>query len=141
MENRVQYFAFVLCLILIGCQQQINPESLKSVNGYWEIDYVKLADGSRKSYKINETIDYFELKGDQGFRKKLQPQLGGKYIDYGLTENFSTQVKDNKAYIRYETQHAKWSEEVLSVSNDELVVKNDLGIEYHYRRPVPFTVK
>ena len=49
-------------VLLISCHAEVKKEDLIKLNGYWEIKQVKLAGGETKDYKVNETIDYFELR-------------------------------------------------------------------------------
>jgi hypothetical protein len=100
-----------------------------------------MADGSNKEYTINPTIDYFELKGKEGFRKKVMPQFDGTYRVNDLSEKIAIVKENGKTYISYTTDYAKWKEELLELDDEELVVKNQHEIEYHYKKPQPFTVK
>jgi hypothetical protein len=52
----------LLTTLLISCHAEVKKEDLNKLNGYWEIKQVKLSDGENKDYKVNETIDFFELK-------------------------------------------------------------------------------
>ncbi len=100
-----------------------------------------MPNGDDKKYSINETIDFFEVKDTVGFRKKVMPQLDGSYRVNDLSEKFSIHNRDGKTFISYSTDYAKWEEELISLDDDELVVKNQHDIEYHYKKPQPFTVK
>ena len=120
---------------------KVTDDNLKNLNGYWEIEAVVMPDGSKKDYKVNPAIDYFELKGKEGFRKKVMPQFDGKYLTNDVSEKLAVSEKDGKTVIRYTTQYAKWEEEILSLDEDGLVVKNNHDMEYHYKRAEPFTVK
>lgn len=127
-------------LLLVSCRN-ITEKDIYKLNGYWEIETAILPDGTKKEYTINPTVDYFEVKGKTGFRKKVMPQLDGKYLVNDQQETFTFSDKDDKAILLYKTKYAAWQEEILELSNDELVVKNTHGIEYHYKKPEPFTVK
>ncbi|RZJ30835.1 MAG: hypothetical protein EOO48_03895 [Flavobacterium sp.] len=127
--------------LLTGCGSDIKPKDLAGINGYWEIEKVKLADGHIKDYKVNETIDYFKLDGKTGFRKKLMPQLNGKYLETGTSEKILAFFKDGKAFLKYSAGYTEWEEEIMKISKDELVFKNSNDLEYHYKRQVPFSLK
>lgn len=114
---------------------------MAKINGYWEIEEAVMPDGEKKEYKVNPTIDYFEIKGKTGFRKKVMPQMDGTYLQNDLSEKISISQKDGKTYINYATQYAKWQEEILELNDEELVVKNQHNMEYHYKKPIPFSVK
>lgn len=130
----------MLTALLVSCGPKIGEDDIVHLNGYWEIEYVKLPDGSRKDYKINETIDHVTMKGMTGVRQKMMPQFDGTYLTNGQTEKLTVDLSGDAPLIRYNTPYAKWSEEIIELSDQELVVKND-KLEYHYKRPVPFTVK
>jgi hypothetical protein len=128
-------------LLAVSCQKKFATNEYSKLNGYWEIKNVVLPNGDKKEYSINETIDFFEVKDTVGFRKKVMPQLDGSYRVNNLSEKFSIHNKDGKTFISYSTDYAKWEEELIALDDDELVVKNQHDIEYHYKKPQPFTVK
>jgi len=139
--KRMKKLILLLVLITAVSCGKVSEDNLKHLNGYWEIQEVVMPDGSHKDYKVNPTIDYFELKGKEGFRKKVMPQFDGKYLANDVSEKIVVAEKEGKTFIGYTTQYAKWEEEILSLDEDELVVKNNHDMEYHYKRAEPFTVK
>ena len=128
-------------LIAFSCGNSISDEDLTKLNGYWEIEEAVMADGNKKEYTVNPTIDYFELKGSKGFRKKVMPQFDGTYRVNDLSEKIAIVKDGGKTYISYTTEYAKWKEELLALDDKELVVKNQHDIEYHYKKPQPFSIK
>lgn len=135
----------ILFLIVLGsvlsCKQKITDADISNLNGYWEIEKVELPDGDKKEYKVNETIDFFKIDGNKGFRKKVMPQLDGTYLTNDIQEDIVIAVKDGDATIQYKTTYASWKEDVIELTKDKLVVKNEQDLEYHYKRPVKFSVK
>lgn len=135
----------ILFLIVLGsvlsCKQNITDADISNLNGYWEIEKVELPDGDKKEYKVNETIDFFKIDGNKGFRKKVMPQLDGTYLTNDIQEDIVIAVKDGDATIQYKTTYASWKEEIIELTKDKLVVKNEQDLEYHYKRPVKFSVK
>jgi hypothetical protein len=132
---------FLISFVSLSCSHTITDADLAKINGYWEIEEAVMPDGEKKEYKVNPTIDYFEIKGKTGFRKKVMPQMDGTYLQNDLSEKISISQKDGKTYINYATQYAKWQEEILELNDEELVVKNQHNMEYHYKKPIPFSVK
>lgn len=130
-----------ISLIVLSCGNNISDADLAKLNGYWEIEEAIMADGETKEYTVNPTIDFFQLKGKTGFRKKVMPQFDGSYRVNDLAEKISVINEDGKTYISYTTDYAKWKEEIVTLSEEELVLKNNHDIEYHYKKPQPFTVK
>jgi hypothetical protein len=135
----------ILFLIVLGsvlsCKQKITDADISNLNGYWEIEKVELPDGDKKEYKVNETIDFFKIDGNKGFRKKVMPQLDGTYLTNDIQEDIVIAVKDGDATIQYKTTYASWKEEIIELTKDKLVVKNEQDLEYHYKRPVKFSLK
>ncbi|MEL1243962.1 lipocalin family protein [Flavobacterium sp. DGU11] len=135
-----QIVLLLVFLSAISCGK-VTDDSLKKLTGYWEIEKVIMPDGSTKDYGVNPTIDYFELKGKEGIRKKVMPQFDGTYLTNDVSEKISITEKEGKTFIVYATEFAKWQEEIVTLDDDELVLKNDHKMEYHYKKPEPFTVK
>ena len=69
------------------------------------------------------------------------PLVDGTYLTGDNYEKISVSITDGKIYLEYTTDYAKWKEEIVELNNKELVLKNAHGMEYHYKKPVPFTVK
>ncbi|WP_396186511.1 hypothetical protein [Flavobacterium sp.] len=133
MKNLVG-FLFV-SLFFISCQQKIKPEDLVNINGYWEIEKVGFDKGEDKQYVMNESYDYFEIwKNNDGFRKKVMPQLDGTFIVNDTYENIKIRFKDDQVFMDYVTPYAKWTEELIAVTEDKLVFKNQDEKEYHYKK-------
>ena len=135
----------ILFLIVLGsvlsCKQKITDADISNLNGYWEIEKVELPDGDKKEYKVNETIDFFKIEANKGFRKKVMPQLDGTYLTNDIQEDVVVVIKDGNASLQYKTTYAYWKEEIIELTKDKLVVKNQQEIEYYYKRPAKFSVK
>ena len=135
------YFAFILMFILGSCNQTITQKDLEKINGYWEIEKVILSDGTKKQYVVNEAIDYFDLKANKGFRKKVVPQLDGTYLINNQFENIEI-VKDKESfYILYNTKYTKFREQIVELRDSVLVLKTKQNVFYNYKKPIPFSVK
>jgi len=135
------FILFTIAVLAAGCNKHFEGTDYGKLNGYWEIEKVIMPDGSKKEYGINPTIDYLEVKGTAGFRKKAMPQLDGTYRANDFSENFTIGKEQDKTVLHYNTQYAKWDEELLELTDKELVVRNQHNIEYHYKKPEPFTLK
>ena len=131
----------IVLLSVLSCKQEITEADISNLNGYWEIEKVELPDGDKKEYKVNETIDFFKIEANKGFRKKVMPQLDGTYLTNDIQEDVVVVVKDGDALLQYKTKYASWKEEIIELTKDKLVVKNQQEIEYYYKRPAKFSVK
>ncbi|MEQ3661458.1 MAG: hypothetical protein ABNG98_03400 [Flavobacterium sp.] len=121
-------------LSLLSCQSEVKTEDLDQLNGFWEIEKVEMPDGSVKEFKINETIDFIKYDKMNGSRNKVIPQLDGGLLSNNLFENFAVLEKESKFWFNYKTDHASWSEELIKLSKDELVVKNSNDLIYYYKK-------
>lgn len=131
----------VLSLLFVGCQQKIEPTDISKINGYWEIEKVVFDKGEDKDYKMNESYDFFEIdKNNIGIRKKVMPQLDGTFLVNYAYENVTVRFKDGKAFLDYSTLYSKWSEELIALSDKELVVRNEEKKEYHYKKAGPINL-
>jgi hypothetical protein len=125
----------VISLFFVGCQQKIKPADVSKLNGYWEIEKVVFDEGKDKDYSINVSYDYFDIaKNNKGIRKKVMPQLDGTFIVNDTYENVAVRFTEDKAFLDYSTSYAKWSEELLALSEKEFVVRNEEKKEYHYKK-------
>ena len=130
----------IVSLFFVGCQQKINPGDIAKINGYWEIEKVVFEQGKDKDYKMNETYDYFKIKGNKGIRKKVMPQLDGTFLVNDAYEDIKVRFAADKVFLDYSTPYMKWSEELVAISDDELVVINAEKKEYHYKKAGPINL-
>ncbi len=134
---RILFVSFTL----ISCHQEIKPTDIAKINGYWEIEKVVFDQGKDKEYGINETYDYFKIDiNNMGFRKKVTPQLDGTFLVNDVQEKVAIRFDKEKVFIDYTTPYAKWSEEVVAISDAELVLLNSDKNEYHYKKTGPINL-
>lgn len=130
-----------ICLFFVGCQKEIKPEEIAFINGYWEIEKVVLNTGKEKLYKVNDSFDFFELKANnKGIRKKVSPQLNGTFLVNDTFENISLVYINKAVFIAYATSYAKWKEEIILLTKEKLVLRNDEKSEYHYKKTGPINI-
>ena len=133
-------FLFV-SFLLISCQQKIKTEDIAKINGYWEIEKVIFDEGKDKNYTINESYDFFEIgKNNYGFRKKVRPQLDGTFLVNDSEENLKVRFDNGKVFFDYTTPYAKWSEELIEISDAKMVFTNSEKKEYHYKKATPINI-
>lgn len=138
--NKIVGFLFFL-FFLISCQQKVKPEDIVKINGYWEIEKVVFDQGKNKEYGANESYDYFEInKNNKGFRKKVMPQLDGTFIVNDTYENVQVRFENDKVWFDYSTPYSKWTEELIVISEKELVFENSDKKEYHYKKAEPINI-
>ncbi|SHG42279.1 hypothetical protein SAMN05443549_10416 [Flavobacterium fluvii] len=135
------FILLFLLFLFVSCQQKIKPEDIAKINGYWEIEKVVFDQGKEKDYGVNESYDYFQIDNkNKGFRKKVMPQLDGTFMVNDTQEDVKVRFKDDKVFFDYATPYAKWSEELIAISDKELVFENADKKEYHYKKAEPLNI-
>ena len=129
--------AIAIFLVLLGCDGRIDIMELDQLNGYWEIDKVVLENGQIKTYEVNMTIDYIELKEQKGLRKKVYPNLDGSFDTSNDAEDFSIVVTDGHIQMVYKNDLSTWSEELMAIDGKSFIVSNTDNQIYHYKRFEP----
>ncbi|OUS00050.1 hypothetical protein A9Q86_11445 [Flavobacteriales bacterium 33_180_T64] len=108
------------------------------VDGYWEIDEVILHNGEKKDYNYNDTIDYIEVSDSlTGFRKKIKPNLMGKFESSKSVETFSIKIENDSLNVYYKTAYSNWKETILEASDTHLLIINANKDIYLYKRYQP----
>lgn len=134
------FIVLILSFLVFSCKSDIKPADIAKLNGYWEIEKVIFDKGEEKEYKMNETYDFFEIKGKVGIRKKVMPQLDGTFRVNDTFENVTVRFVGDQVFLDYKTPYAKWSEELISISDEKLVVKNQEKKEYQYKKAGPVNI-
>ena len=137
MKKTVILFFF---FVLSSCHQKITQQDVAKINGYWEIEKVNLPDGTEKKYTINETYDYFEIKGNTGFRKKVNPQLNGRFLVTNQSEKVTLLFEKDQTFLVYSTPFTKWKEEIKSLEDKKMVLINSTNMEYTYKKTGPINL-
>lgn len=134
-------YLFLACITLWGCQQQ-SPEDMKThLSGYWEINNVQSKHIQDMDFTFNNTIDYIEVEGDAGVRTKLQPNFDGSYTGSKTAESFLLKIENDSLNMYYSTPFDNWKETVIRASKEELIVRNEEGIQYEYKKFEPFNLE
>ncbi len=130
----------VIVLLFFGCGKNLEKKDLEKLNGYWEISEVQFPNGQQKTYTISTMVDFIEMEGMAGFRKKVKPQLNGSFITSDDAEPFSIFEKNEIFHISYGKGMQQREEVLLMVTQNTFAVRNDNGVEYHYRRYEPINI-
>lgn len=119
-------------IILVSCYQpQVD---LSQLDGYWEIKVVENAEGQSKSFTINETVDLIIVEENAGYRKKVKPLFSGKFEGSKDVEKFVIEQTDEQIWMLYTTAYDSWKEEILELTEEKLVIKNQYQVTYTYQR-------
>ncbi len=130
-----------MVILLVSCQKEVKQEDIIKLNGYWEIKQVTKSNGEEKEYKVNETIDYFELKNNVGFRQKVMPQFDGKFKTNDIKESIKIIDSNRIFYVEYTTDYGKWKEQITTLKDSILVLINKENFKYTYKKFKPFSIK
>lgn len=129
----------LLCSLLLACGQDPNDQKTR-LAGYWVIEKVEMPDGSEKFFQLSTTIDFIEVTGDSGVRKKVQPKIDGSFLTNDSAEKFNLKVENDSLHMYYKTPFDSWKESVLQARDSVLVVLNRDGKIYSYRKFAGFSV-
>ncbi|MGB7786479.1 MAG: lipocalin family protein [Salinimicrobium sp.] len=135
--KKLVFFTF-LTLLLSSCSSS-PEEQITNLEGYWQIQTAELPEGITKEFRFSELVDYIEVDGKEGYRTKVRPQLGGKFLTSETQEKFSIKVENDSVNLYYKTPFNSWKETVLSSEEEELKILNPKGIIYTYKRFTPYS--
>ncbi len=135
----------IILLLLAGCSPKISQEDLQQLNGYWEIEKVTFPNGKTKDFMSSTTIDYIELDGMKGFRKKVQPKFDGTYETSNDAEFFVIEKKGDTFEIHYNPNMALHPsmhprESLVLISKDNFSVTNKDSLTYSYKKYQPINL-
>jgi len=124
-------------LCIYGCTQA-PEEKLTHLEGYWEIASVTTPSGETKTFSISQNIDFFDIQDNQkGIRKKVQPDINGHFTTSQSSENIDIEIQEDQLILTYTTAFDSWKETVVKASKEQLILLNDNGNTYTYRRYEP----
>jgi hypothetical protein len=95
--------------------------------------------GTQKSYGANNTVEYFEWNGEAGYRKKVQPTLGGTFLTSDDALPLEVAWRDGRLFLSFPKAGAPWEEEVLVLDETQLITRHTNGLQYEYTRYQPLT--
>ena len=131
----------LISFVFVSCKQKIQSADIPKINGYWEIEKVVFDKGEDKEYGANQNYDYFQMnKNNQGIRKKVTPQLDGTFLVDDTFEKVSVRFQEDKAYLDYATPYMEYTEEIIALTADELVLLNAQKKEYHYKKATAINI-
>ncbi|MCH2488674.1 MAG: hypothetical protein MK211_00865 [Flavobacteriales bacterium] len=130
----MRIITLLFLLLIIGCGKPSNTIQLEQLPGYWEIKTVELPNGLEKQFNVNTTIDFIEVNGDSGIRKKVAPQLDGTYRTSESIEKFNILKENDSVFLIYKTPYDTWRETIIKLQDSVMQVKNQDDKVYTYKR-------
>lgn len=134
------FASLLLMALFTACNNGVDAADIAKINGYWEIEKVVMPNGEEKDYGANMSYDFFELKGNVGFRKKVMPQLDGTFLTNDLSEKLKVTFENEATWLNYTTPYTKWREELRELSDSEMLVVNAQNISYYYKKTGPINL-
>ncbi|WP_045968092.1 hypothetical protein [Flavobacterium sp. 316] len=127
-------FYILITFITLSCTKSIKDSDLENIKGYWEIEKVILPEGTSKEYKINEEVEKVEYNNGKGVKRKVILLYNGNFLVNNIKQQFSIEKRKDSYFIMNKTDFSNWEEEILTLSPEKLIVKNEEGIEYYYKK-------
>ncbi len=131
----------IIIIIASSCAKQDPKDQIQYIGGYWSIEKAVLEDGTEKEFAISTTIDFIEINGNAGIRKKVQPKLDGTFQTSNKAETFELKIENDSLRFYYKTPFDSWKETVIKAKDSSLVVLNREGKTYFYKKFVKFDFK
>ena len=136
-----QFLIIIFISFSWSCKK--SPERfIEHLDGYWEIEEVTLPDGTKREYSYNNTIDFLTVSDSlTGFRKKLTPKLDGTFSTSEDKETMEVILENDSLNIYYKTPYSAWKETVLEATRDQLILENQKGMRYTYKKYEPLKIE
>jgi len=132
----MKYFFSLCFLILISCSGKVN---LQDLNGYWDVVKVESTEKKVTQFGANTTIDYYFLgKDNTGYRKKMMPDFSGTYKSNNIKDKISITEKGGNFTIFTETTLNNWEDTILELTSEKLVLRNEIGTLFYYKKHQKF---
>ncbi|MFC5195535.1 hypothetical protein ACFPH8_09365 [Bizionia hallyeonensis] len=140
-QKRQNLILLLVTALVISSCTNTPDESLKNLEGYWEIERVTLKDGRIKEYNFNDTIDFISLEDSlQGVRKKMKPNFMGTFETSKDAETFIIKIENDSLNVYYTTPFDSWKETILLVTKEQLKVVNKHEAVFLYKRYKPLNL-
>ncbi|MBC2839228.1 hypothetical protein [Robiginitalea sp. SC105] len=130
----------LILLLATACGNGVSTSDLQYLQGYWEIREVVFPDGNNKDYVVNPTIDYFNLDGTTGYRKKLQPNADGTFQTSDDALPLQVLERDGRFFLVFEGDEGSWEEEIEELRPGSLALRSPAGLLFEYARYEPLQI-
>ena len=135
-------FRLLFVFFLLACCGKPGTANLEHITGYWEIREVRFPDGGQREYAASANVEYFEadLEKQRGFRKKVQPQVDGRFRTSDDALPMTWSVREGRLFLRFAGAPEPWEEEVLELGPQRLVTRHANGLVYAYEPYTPLDI-
>ena len=125
---------FVSFVAFLGCSKKVDLAQVNQLNGYWQIEKVETAEGEKKDYPVNEDYDYFEVKSNTGFHKKVHWQPAGKFQVNATEEKIAISQKESAVVLTYTSAFDQRSETITEIDQKQLILETPEHTVFYYKR-------
>jgi hypothetical protein len=131
---------YLLAFCLFGCGLQ--SEDFSYLEGFWEIQSVKINGQTNKSFKASINIDHYVFKDSMsGIFQKVIPQFDGQFKASENYSVFSVQKVNNRWWIYHTNIDQNYRLKVIDLSSDLLILRKDSSTtDYVYKRFEPLNL-
>ncbi len=123
-----------MCITVLSCKENAKITSIHKIKGYWQISKVETPEGDEKDYPVNENYEYFDIKNNIGFHKKVRWQPMGTFLVDDLQEKMVASEKEGELVLDFSSNFGKHSENVLKLSDSLLVLESKEGANFYYKK-------
>ncbi len=124
----------LMCITVLSCKENAKITSIHKIKGYWQIIKVETPEGDEKDYPVNENYEYFDIKNNIGFHKKVRWQPMGTFLVDDLQEKMVASEKEGELVLDFSSNFGKHSENVLKLSDSLLVLESKEGANFYYKK-------
>lgn len=124
----------LVVFLTISCTNKVDIATIDNLNGYWQIVKVEKEDGEKKDYQVTIDYDYFELKDNVGFHKKVQWQPLGKYLVDAMQEKVEAKQIEDEIALNFSSKFGKRTEKIIALSKEELVIQTQDESTFYYKK-------
>lgn len=138
----MKYTYILLTLIISSCNSKTNIVTPQLLNGHWEIEHVVTSTDKTIQYGINSTVDFYYLdKNNSGYLKKLKVSFSGDYKSNSLQNKILVASNNNNYYLKTITDMDTLQMNIISLTEQKLVLQNKEGALFYYNKHEPFNYK
>ena len=130
----MKLYLFVGVLLFLGCTSEVKTEDIKFIEGYWVISEATAPNGEKRIFNAAVEVDFFELEGLKGFRKKITPLLDDSFNSSNDLVGFTISFDKEYCVITYTRKQHSWKEEILLINDEKLKLKDSRGVVFEYKR-------
>ena len=126
----------ILIFSICFCCSNHKKNNFQDLNGFWLIEKAIAPNGEKKIYKNVEEVDFFEIKGEKGYRKKVISSINSvnNFFSNNDTLFFSLNFKKNKVFFKYLRNDFNWEEELVKLNKKELMLMDSKGVIFVYKK-------